>query len=63
MQYRVSLDVGDIIPATTVGMLLQSYGFKIISAHITPLSCPIQQEAMNGEARPVVAKPSAPTVT
>ena len=62
MQYCVILDVEKITDATDVGMLLQRYGYRIVSAQVAPSNCPIQQEATNCEGCPVVAKPSAPTV-
>ena len=62
MQYCVILDVKDITDATAVGMVLQRYGYKIVSAQVAPSNCPIQQEATSCEGCPVVAKPSAPTV-
>ena len=62
MQYYVILDVKDIPDATGVGILLQRYGYRIVSAQVAPSNCPIQQEATNCEGCPVVAKPSAPTV-
>ena len=62
MQYCVILDVEDITDATAIGMLLQQFGYKIVSTQVTPSNCPIQQEASNCEACPVVAKLAAPTV-
>jgi hypothetical protein len=62
MQYCVILDVEDTTEATAIGMLLHQCGYKIVSTQVTPSNCPIQQEATNCEACPVVAKPSAPTV-
>ena len=59
MQYCVILDVEEITDATAVGILLQRYGYKIVSAQVTPSNCPIHQEASNCEACPVVAKPAA----
>jgi cytidyltransferase-like protein len=59
MQYCVILDVDNVTDATAVGILLQRYGYKIVSAQVTPSNCPIQQEASNCEACPVVAKPAA----
>ena len=62
MQYCVILDVEKITDATDVGMLLQRYGYRIVSAQVAPSNCPIKQEAPSCDACPVVAKPSAPTV-
>jgi hypothetical protein len=61
MQYCVILDVEEITDAIAVGILLQRYGYKIVSAQVTPSNCPIHQEASNCEACPVVAKPATPT--
>jgi hypothetical protein len=44
MQYCVILEVENITDATVVGMLLQRYGYKVVSAQVTPSSCPVQQE-------------------
>ncbi len=62
MQDCVILDVEDSTDAPAVGRLLQPFGYKIVSTQVTPSNCPIQQEASNCEACPVVAKPAAPTV-
>jgi hypothetical protein len=62
MQYCVILDVENITGATAVGMLLQQFGYIIVSTQVTPSDCPIQQEASNCGSCPVVAKPAAPTV-
>jgi len=62
IQYCVILEVKDVSEATAVGMLLHRLGCKIVSTQVTPSNCPIQQEASNCEACPVVAKPVAPTV-
>jgi hypothetical protein len=62
MQYCVILDVENITDATTVGILLQCYGYRIVSAQVAPSTCPVQQEATNCEVCPVVAKPSSPAV-
>ena len=62
MQYCVILEVKDVNEATAVGMWLHQLGYKIVSTQVTPSNCPIQQEASNGEACPVVDKPAAPTV-
>jgi hypothetical protein len=61
MQYCVILEVKDVNDATAVGMRLHQLGYKIVSTQVTPSNCPLQQEASNCEAYPVVAKPSAPT--
>ncbi len=44
MQYCVILNVEKITDATAVGILLQRYGYKIVSAQVMPSSCPVQQE-------------------
>ena len=62
MQYCVILEVKDVNEATAVGMRLHQLGCKIVSTQVTPSNCPIQQEASNCEACPVVAKLAAPTV-
>ena len=40
LQYCVILDVEDITDATAVGILLQRYGYKIVSAQVTPSIVP-----------------------
>ena len=62
MQDCVILDVEDVTDVTAVGMLRQQLGDKIVSTQPTPANCPIQQEASNCEACPVVAKPATPTI-
>jgi hypothetical protein len=62
MQYCFILNVDNVTDATAVGILLQRYGYKIVSAQVAPSNCPVQQEATNCEVCPVVAKSSAPTV-
>lgn len=44
MRYCVILDVEDVPAATAAGMLLQRYGYRIVSAQVAPSSCPIQQQ-------------------
>ena len=62
MQYCVILDVEEVPAATAAGMVLQRRGYKPVSAQVIPSNCPIQPEATNCEACPVVAKPSAPII-
>ena len=62
MQYCVILDVENVTDATAVGMLLQRYGYRIVSAQVAPSNCPIKQGAQNCEACPVIDKPSTPSV-
>ena len=63
MQYCLILDVKDIPDATAVGMLLHRCGYKIVSAQVTPSSCPIQQQEVKpcDDCAAVAKNPAAST--
>jgi hypothetical protein len=63
MQYCVVLDVENITDATGVGILLQRYGYRIVSAQVAPSNCPIQQQEVKscGDCAGVANNPAALT--
>jgi hypothetical protein len=61
MQYCDILDVENITDATAVDLLLQRYGYKIVSAQVAPSSCPAQQKVKSCDDYGLITQPAAPT--